>query len=471
MAARTARNRAATTSTAPTEFLEVDPGQLVVGANVRLDPRLDAEFLASVEERGVLEPVTAYLDPDGNLVVEHGQRRTVAAAKFSRTVPVRVVPPPADVDRVIDQLSTDHRQALTIAERAAGYEQLAAFGLTAEQIAKSTSTPRPVVDAGLAVAKAPAAAKVADEHQLTIEEAAAVAEFADDEQAVAQLVEAAEDGYGFDHAVQRLRDERERDTNRATLEEELRQAGTTVIEPPRWDDKKTAPLHKLLNPAGKELTKRGHAKCPGHAGYATYAGGTAYKAGYACTDWKTNGHTHTEHTRASAVAAGGEADRAAAAAERRDVIASNKAWDSAQSVRRAWLREFLQRKQAPKDAGQFIAQSLANPSQFMVDTAGNHLAHQLLDLGKEPAWGPSAAVQELVAKASPARADLLAVGLLLCAHEAWTNRQHWRHVHEETARYLKFLQAQGYQLSDVELRACGKKSGGEEPSQEPEPAE
>lgn len=38
-------------------LIEVDPGELVVGANVRLDPRLDKEFVDSIRERGVLEPI------------------------------------------------------------------------------------------------------------------------------------------------------------------------------------------------------------------------------------------------------------------------------------------------------------------------------------------------------------------------------------------------------------------------------
>ncbi|WP_344017093.1 hypothetical protein [Pseudonocardia xinjiangensis] len=46
-------------------------------------------------------------------------------------------------------------------------------------------------------------------------------------------------------------------------------------------------------------------------------------------------------------------------AERRRVIANNKDWDSATTVRRDWLRTtFLARKTAPKDAVRFIAATL-----------------------------------------------------------------------------------------------------------------
>lgn len=460
MATRTARKSAPTAEAPPLEFLDVDPATLIVGANVRLDPRLDAAFIASIGERGVIEPITAYHDGDDQLVVEHGQRRTLAAVQVGRpAVPVRVVPPPADMDRLVDQLNTDHRAPLTIAERAAGYEQLAAFGLTADQIAKHTATARPIVEAGLLVAKAPAAAAAADQHQLTIEQAAVVAEFADDEQAVDELVEAAEDG-GFDHAAQRLRDERERATARSAAEEELRETGVTVIPRPTYEDKKIAALTDLLN--GKQgMRAKGHAKCPGHVAWMQYNGGVnrsaSYEPVYGCADYRQHGHTHRWRDHSTAAATKTEQEKTAAAAERRDVITSNKAWASALKVRQAWLREFLQRRTAPKDAGAFIAASLARPAQFMVDTAGNRLAHELLAAsGDLPAWGASAGVQQLVDNATGSRADLLALGLLLCAHEAWTNNMHWRSVRDETARYLKYLQQQGYELSVVELRACGE---------------
>ena len=57
---------------------EVDPGTLKIGANVRTDPRPDAkEFAASIKTRGVLEVISAYVDPDGGLTVLRGQRRSL----------------------------------------------------------------------------------------------------------------------------------------------------------------------------------------------------------------------------------------------------------------------------------------------------------------------------------------------------------------------------------------------------------
>ena len=58
-------------------FEQVDPATVVIGDNVRLGARMDKEFVASVRERGVLEPVLLYRAADGTLTVLAGQRRTL----------------------------------------------------------------------------------------------------------------------------------------------------------------------------------------------------------------------------------------------------------------------------------------------------------------------------------------------------------------------------------------------------------
>lgn len=63
-----------------------------------------------------------------------------------------------------------------------------------------------------------------------------------------------------------------------------------------------------------------------------------------------------------------EQEREAARVERRDVIESNKEWDSATTVRRTWLRGYLTRKSAPKGTASFLAGSAANDP----DTLASH---------------------------------------------------------------------------------------------------
>ena len=44
-----------TTTTTP-ELIHLDPNAIEIEDNVRLDPRFDRDFLASIEEHGVLDP-------------------------------------------------------------------------------------------------------------------------------------------------------------------------------------------------------------------------------------------------------------------------------------------------------------------------------------------------------------------------------------------------------------------------------
>ena len=59
----------------PDRILHVDPAELIVGANVRVDPRLDKEFLASIKADGVAVVITVYRNQERDLVVITGQRR------------------------------------------------------------------------------------------------------------------------------------------------------------------------------------------------------------------------------------------------------------------------------------------------------------------------------------------------------------------------------------------------------------
>jgi ParB family chromosome partitioning protein len=71
----------------------LNPADLVLDTNVRDDAAVDADFLASVKEHGVLTPIAALRDDDGTVRVRAGQRRTVAARQAGlKTVPVYVRP-------------------------------------------------------------------------------------------------------------------------------------------------------------------------------------------------------------------------------------------------------------------------------------------------------------------------------------------------------------------------------------------
>lgn len=498
--------RAATKSPAAdppaAELVYVDPAALVVGANVRLDVRLDPDFVASIRERGVLEPIVAYRDGDQRLVVLRGQRRTVGAVQAQRpTVPVVVIAEPGDVDRVVDQLiENDHRAGLGDGERAAAFTQLAAFGLPAGDIVRRTATRPEAVNRALAVAASTRAQALAGQYPaLSFDNLAAVAEFEDDPTALAELERAAEQGRGFAHVAQGLRDTRQQRQAREAAEQALADAGVKVVENIH-SRAKTRRLDQLKAADGEEVTAQAHAGCPGHAAFLDeqwlYPGDDGYPDPdsdadpddddaavyaavpvYVCLDWARHGHQErypSSSGRASSAEDKTDEERAAAAAERRRVIEGNRAWDSASTVRRQWLVTLLARKTAPARAAAFVAGSLARRDHAVSRalTDGNDLARELLGLEPEGhSYGDYEGYQrrrrelvELIERASEARALVLTLGLVLAAYEQEADRGSWRRTSatgydgqiEATPRYLRFLECCGYELAPIELRACGE---------------
>ncbi|MBK5239070.1 MAG: hypothetical protein JJE28_08200 [Actinomycetales bacterium] len=77
-------------------------------------------------------------------------------------------------------------------------------------------------------------------------------------------------------------------------------------------------------------------------------------------------------------------------AERKTLIVNNKAWASAEVVRREWLAEFLSQKPPPKDTGKVIAQGVtmhrtavgsAVSNGSVLATLSAHLESELTNLG------------------------------------------------------------------------------------------
>jgi ParB family chromosome partitioning protein len=462
-----------TTSEAQVTIETVDPATLVLAANVRASVSLDKAFVASIKEHGVLQAITGTRDEDGTILVRYGQRRTLAAIEAGlATVPVMVVNATGDdADRIVQQLGeNDHRQGLSAADRLGAYEQLAALGLSAAQITRRTRRPKGEVDAALTVTGSELAARAVGRFEfLTLDQAATIAEFDHDSEAVKALTVAAKEG-PFEHVAQRLRDDRDRDKARATLADELRATGVTVVEQPAYDDTTVRPLYRLAAATGgKPFEVESHAACAGHAAYVTVSPHwtddctgrevRAYEAEptFVCTQWKAAGHvdTYARGSEAKPKAADMTPEqREQAKAERRDVVESNKAWDAAEPVRREWIAQFLTRKTAPKGSAVFIARMVTQHGEAVTGVGGDHLAAEWF--GLTPAsYGTSTGWAAVIDRATDARATVIALGRLLAGCEKDTSRDSWRRINPRTVAYLRFLAANGYELSDVEQRAAG----------------
>jgi ParB-like nuclease family protein len=110
--------------------------------NVRNVADIKSEFIATIKEHGVLEPIVAVQASDGRVLVRMGQRRTLAAREAGLTsVPVYVRPCSEGddtaqlVERVTEQIvENDHREKITEAQRAGGIQQLLDAGVSVTKV-------------------------------------------------------------------------------------------------------------------------------------------------------------------------------------------------------------------------------------------------------------------------------------------------------------------------------------------------
>ncbi|MUK02227.1 hypothetical protein GM708_10000 [Vibrio cholerae] len=218
-----------TSTTAVLEHL--DPTQLTIDANVRADVRLDPEFLASIKQHGVLQPVVAHRTEQGVHVL-YGQRRTLAAVETAQpTMPVYVVALLTEADRLVQQMvENDQRLALNDRDRTEAFHQLSLMGITAAQIARKTGTKKTTVETALKV-RANTTATEALTAGWTLEQSAALEEFSDEELTVKRLQHILEvQPEQFNHQVAYLRQERATARLVATAKAEQEALGNTVVD-------------------------------------------------------------------------------------------------------------------------------------------------------------------------------------------------------------------------------------------------
>lgn len=429
----------------------IDPNLIVVEANVRTEAHLPREFVASIKQNGVLTPILARRDEQGNVIVRAGQRRTLAAREAGlNTIPAYIVE--ADettVDRIVQQMvENDHRTAVTDADRVAAFQQLAFEGLTPAVIAKRTGTKAATVKTGIAVAENGTAASAIVSHSLTLDQAAALIEFEGDDETVNALIEVATtDPERFAHAAQRARDDRKVEQMKADASAELAARGFDVLDrEPGYSDSTPVSIRDLRTADGNRVTPEDIAEVEGRAAYVrVYFSSEEANVSYYLHDHKAAGFRKEN---GSGSTSGPMTDEQKA--ERRTLIANNKAWASAEIVRRAWLAEFLSRKTLPKDTTTVIAHGLTTHRREVGSAAGNGngLAHTLLGIERGGYWDGDKLATMI--EQSPAKAQHVALAVVLGGIEDSTSKNTWRSPNATSALYFRQLAAWGYGLSDVE---------------------
>lgn len=442
-----------TTDTQAVQLQMVDAREVLIDANIRTNTKVDRPFVASIKRHGVIIPVLAHPAEDGRVWIEDGQRRILAAVEAERyEVPAYIVPEgDSEAMRIVRQLiANEHRAELDESERVAAWRQLELDGMSVTAIARAVGEKPKRVKAGLAVAASEAATKEVTEHQVTLDQALVLAEFEDDPDTAKQLRDTAQHNPSqFEHQAQRARDKRD---ERAAVEELIAHytdQGYHRIEWPHWEDKTALPFRDLTMKDGTPITEDNYLGGDGHR-YAIRESWNGFEVGHFVTDWRKWGLKKRKADGSVNMPWTDEQK-----AERRTLIANNKAWKSAEVVRREWLTNFLSRKTTPKGAQQFIAASVIDGRGRLTSSIQEHhrLALDLLGL-PDYSWSKTHPILAHIQQ-QPGRTMTALLAVTIAAHEEATGTHTWRNPSEDMADYFTALAEWGYNLSDVENIVLG----------------
>jgi ParB family chromosome partitioning protein len=341
------------------------------------------------------------------------------------------------------------------------------------------------VNAALAVTKADQSRNRLDSGDLTLEEAAIFAEFEHDPEAAERLENAKRWRRSLAHEAQRLRDEAaEREADAAEVER-LRAEGLPVlsaedvaeadevlrIERLVTEDGESLPEEEWPNVLGarvqvvKEWVYPEDEYDEEHEDDEPAEPYQQYVPVWVVTDLDASGLRRRGGGSSSTASAdeGGESEEEAEARrdERRRVIANNKAWASAETVRREWLATFVARKTAPKGAEALICEAVVT-GRHSLSRAMDHRHPMLFTLlGIDVPTGYYGAGYEechkIATKAStPKAATMTTLAAIVAAWEATTGKHSWRNPTAWDARVLGALVEWGYQPSEVERTLLGE---------------
>jgi ParB family chromosome partitioning protein len=446
----------------------------------------DAATVTSVQAEGVQVPLLVRPQADGSTMgVVWGQRRLkaaliAAAADQKAGRPYALVPclvredlaGADDQALVLSMLENTQRKAASTRDDLDALEQLALMPISATRRTRHART------LGYTKAEVTAANKAAqlNDEQLAsalgaagfdLVQAADYAEVEDVPGALRRLERAATEdrraGTGqrgrWSHAMQQLRQEHADKAKRERAEAELTAQGVRLLRHAYSWDTTVRPLSDLRTTLDKPLTAENHAaSCAAHA--AALDPDTAEPV-YLCTDWKQAGH------RLSAEAArtsGQPTDREAAAAQRREVIASNKAWRAAREVRAEFITALCARKTASDEVWRYALDVITgcgyDYAKYTRSPKTSLMARFLGVPDPENSGSRTGPWAEVIARTGRNRRWRPLLAQVAAAMETHVMHDRaWRTPGAADIRqWLQFLQPEGYVLSDIEARTAGRKA-------------
>jgi len=420
----------------------LDPTTLTVDVNVRKDAALTADFIASIKEHGVMEPVIAHRKDDGTVHVLMGQRRTLGAIEAQRAeIPVMIINSPKEAERIVTQVVENIQRAeLTEADEADAYHQLSLIGVSAAAIAKKTGRKKTTIEGALK-AKASEAGTAALGKGYTIDEALTLAEFEGDEEATAELESVIMDEPDqLFHVAQQLRDDRAAAAALAEFTAELEATGTTIVEKPGYHDDHTARVSELKRADGEPATEE-----DGNAVFITQ-NHTECSTVPVIVGWKELGFKD-RYSYSSSANTGPMTEEQKA--ERKRLIENNKKMLAATTVRREYIKTLLAKKQAPKGWQYFSVHAITHHPETASGYEGKVAADMVGAKSEESGrwgWNP---LKDHVAK-STTRPEFSLIALVCAGYEKTIAKDSWRSPTQTHRDYLNQLVTWGYVPSEVE---------------------
>jgi ParB family chromosome partitioning protein len=435
----------------------LDPRTLIIDINVRKAADLKPEFIASLKEHGVLEPVIAHRKDDGTVHVLMGQRRTLGSIEAELDqIPTMIVSSPEEAERILTQVVENiQRTELTEADEADAYHQLSLIGVSAADIAKKTGRTKTTVESALK-AKASTTGAKALESGFTVEMALVLAEFEGDEDAIEELESVIRDEPDyFDHIAQKLRDDRESKALLAALIEELVAQGKAIVEDAgHYAEEENLYVSAAKRADGEPATDE---DANAYLISADYRG--QHSAKPVISDWKELGFAPKYERYDGGTQAQKGPMTEEQKAERKTLIANNRAMESATKVRREWVKTtLLSRKAAPKGWQYFTVHAITHHPETASGYDGKVAIEMIGAKSGEESdrWGWNA-LRDHVAKTT-ARPEFALLALICAGYEKTIQKDSWRSAGQVHNAYLTQLVAWGYKASVVEQIILDKHS-------------
>jgi ParB/RepB/Spo0J family partition protein len=419
------------------------------------------ELAASIASQGLLQPLLVSPLGAGEYVVVAGHRRLAAAALAGTSHLECTVRELDDVARneamIVENVQ---RSALSALEEAGAYQHLVNLGVSQRQIASKIGCSQGHVSKRLALLGLPDQVRDdVDAGGITLADAGELTKLRDPARVQAALRRSAGYGWTMAQSVQAELRAIECDELRRKAFDDLRAAGTKVVEHPRhgWYARKERPLGKGYGEVA--ITKAKHAKERCHAAAVSDEGVVVY----VCTNPRRHSDDGAGESPATTAAKAAEAKKRA---QRQELKAAER-------VRTDAMRTLLSKRPARNELLEFVARQAVWASR----SAPARLACRLLELEPIPQnngsiykdWnatleGYADGGDEQLTRAVLALAFALAEDTMGNEWSSWDRT--------EVRDHLGFLQRlAGYRLSPAERAKLGDASGSpliEVLSEEPE---